>query len=299
MNTVTLFAQQGTGKKNIEALCGCFEVDFMYAETFSPDKNYKFHDREDINGGIELVLPVETTDKKMILQHLLVVGDNYIVKHWREDWTYENPVQWKYNGNHNWKKTVVNPETVKGKWTQTVWEVSDAPRYQGYSEWITTDGTTFWQNTTDAPLPRREYSTRDDYNILQRTNRIHITKDGWLHEQDNKKIIRTGKEDKLLAQEKGINSYKRTDMKECEAAKKYWDQYSAYWSKVRSVWDTYMDAHTTVELKKSVEGKALHEFLYALGKEFVNGDVKAADIDSKIKSSIDKFIGPEGMAKAN
>ncbi|MCH5688974.1 hypothetical protein LWM68_34810 [Niabella sp. W65] len=34
------------GKENISNLCGCFEVTFKYAETFSPDKDYKFHDRE-------------------------------------------------------------------------------------------------------------------------------------------------------------------------------------------------------------------------------------------------------------
>ena len=296
LTTTFLFAQNEPGKKNIESLCGCFEVEFKYVETFSPDENYKFHEREKINGGIELVLPVEISDKKIVLQHLLVISDNYIVKHWREDWTFENPVQWKYQGDHVWKKVKVDPATVKGKWTQTVWEVSDAPRYQGYSEWVTTDGTTFWQNTTDAPLPRREYSVRDDYNILQRTNRIHISNEGWLHEQDNKKIIRKDGKDKLLAEEKGINSYKKVDIKECDAAKKYWEQYAGYWAKVRQVWENYMAAHAAVELKTSVDGKPLHNYLYALGKEFVDGEVKATDLEAKIKNSIDKFITIDGIA---
>ena len=37
-------------KQAIDKLCGCFEVDFKYAETFSPNPDYKFHDREKIGG---------------------------------------------------------------------------------------------------------------------------------------------------------------------------------------------------------------------------------------------------------
>ena len=36
----------GTGRQDIEKLCGCFEVEFKYAETFSPDPAYKFHERD-------------------------------------------------------------------------------------------------------------------------------------------------------------------------------------------------------------------------------------------------------------
>ena len=31
---------QTDGKKNIEKLCGCYDVKFTYAETFAPDSNY-------------------------------------------------------------------------------------------------------------------------------------------------------------------------------------------------------------------------------------------------------------------
>ncbi len=57
-------AQLQVGKKNIEKLCGCFDVEFKYAETFSPDNTYKFHERENLH-GTELVLPIETSDKKL------------------------------------------------------------------------------------------------------------------------------------------------------------------------------------------------------------------------------------------
>ena len=41
-----------------------FRSDFNYAETFSPDPDYKYHDREEIGGTAELALPIEVTDKK-------------------------------------------------------------------------------------------------------------------------------------------------------------------------------------------------------------------------------------------
>jgi hypothetical protein len=290
---ITATAQAPKDKPNVDKLCGCFEVEFKYAETFSPNKDYKFHDREEISGGTELIFPVETSDKKIVMQHLLVITDSMIIKHWREDWTYENPTIWKYKGDKVWVKEQLKPEQVKGKWTQSVWEVSDAPRYQGASEWVNVDGKTFWQNTVDAPLPRREYSVRSDYNILKRTNRLVLNKDGWVHEQDNQKIIRKDGTDKLLAEEKGINTYKRVDDSQCAAAKAYWEKSKNYWTKVRKTWDDYVAKHSTVELKAEVDGKVLHDHLFALEKEIKSGKVKPEEIDARIKPLFEKFLGTD------
>lgn len=289
---------QDNSKKNVNNLCGCFEVEFKYAETFSPDPKYKYHDREEISAGLELILPIETSDKRIVMQHLLVVTDSMIIKHWRDDWTYENPVRYKYTGNKTWVKETLAPAQVKGKWTQSVWEVSDEPRYQGSSDWISLDGKPTWVNTTDAPLPRREYSVRSDYNILQRTNKIMITKDGWIHEQDNKKIIREGNADKLLVEEKGFNTYKRVEDSKCAAAKVYWEKNKAYWAKVRAVWDDYLATHSTIQLKTKVEGKVLNEYLFALAKDYATGKITAADIDGKIKEQIYQFIGTDNKSLA-
>jgi hypothetical protein len=214
-------AQVKNGNEAINKICGCFNVEFKYAETYSPVKDYKYHDREEISGGTELAFPVEISDNKISIQHLLVISDSMIVKHWREDWTFENPIIWKYIDTKTWVKQQLKQEQVKGKWTQTVWEVSDEPRYQGYCKFTNLDDEILWQSTTDAPLPRREYSVRNDYNILNRTNRLHITDSGYIHEQDNKKIIRKDGVDKLLVEEKGINSYKRIANSGCAAAKSY------------------------------------------------------------------------------
>lgn len=291
MTSLNTLAQNG--KQVVDKLCGCFEVDFKYAETFSPDPNYKFHERDETGGTAELALPIEVTDKKVVIQHLLIVGPSAVVKHWREEWTYENTEIWKYKGNRVWVKEKVPAEQVKGKWTQTVWEVADEPRYQGFSQFVNLDGKTIWQNTTDAPLPRREYSVRSDYNVLKRTNRLNITDSGYVHEQDNQKIIRTNGTDKLLVEEKGLNTYKRIDEKQCAAAKEYWQKNQEYWGHVRKVWADYIATHNTVSLKTKIDGKFLHEYLMAMAKEYAEKKIAAADVDAKILGEINRFIGSD------
>lgn len=289
---------QQEGKKILEKLCGCFQVDFKYAETFSPDPEYKYHNREETGGTAELALPIERSDTKIVIQHLLVVGQNTVVKHWREEWTYENPVIWRYKGERTWVKESVPAAQVKGKWTQTVWEVADEPRYQGYSQFVNLDEKIIWQNTTDAPLPRREYSTRADYNILKRTNRLNITDSGYLHEQDNQKILRVNGTDKLLVEEKGHNRYKRIGENECAAAKAYWEKNEGYWGRVRKSWADHITKHDSISLKNKIDGKMLHEYLIALGKEYASKKISDAEIDEKITAEINRFIGQEDKVTA-
>lgn len=301
--SLALHAQNTTvknapGKQDVDKLCGCFEVQFKYAETFSPNPSYKFHDREEISDALELTMPIEVTDKKIVMQHLLVITDSVIVKHWREEWSYENPTVWNYQGDKVWTKQLVSADAVKGKWTQTVWEVSDEPRYQGFSQWVNLDGKTIWQSTADAPLPRREYTQRSDYNILKRTNRINITDTGYIHEQDNQKVLRKDGKDQLIAEEKGINSYKRVADKECASAKLYWEKNKAFWTKVRSNWEAYINTHNTISLKTKVDGKMLNEYLFALAKDYASKKISDKDIDARINTEIQRFMGTDDKSVA-
>ena len=45
---IILSVNAQNGQQVINKLCGCFEVDFKYAETFSPDPGYKYHEREEL-----------------------------------------------------------------------------------------------------------------------------------------------------------------------------------------------------------------------------------------------------------
>lgn len=289
--TVLLNAQAPTDRDKVKELCGCFDVNFQFAETFSPQQGYKYHDRENISGGTELVYVVEETDKKLVMQHLLIITDSIIIKHWREEWSYENPERWIYEGNNVWKKTYLKPEEVKGKWTQTVWEVSDAPRYQGHSQWVSLDGKWIWQNTADAPLPRREYTSRNDYNILRRTNRIMLTDKGYVHDQDNEKIKRENGKDELLVAEKGWNTYNRVEEKECKAGLAYWGKTKEYWTAVRLAWEEYLKTHDRIQLKQNINGKVLHDHLFVQAAQYTKGQLKKDDIAKTVTALLSEYLG--------
>jgi hypothetical protein len=287
-------AQAKKEKDAIKSLCGCFDVDFMYAETFSPNSAYTFKKPYDAH-GLEWVFPIETGDNKIVLQHLLVINDTVIVKHWREDWEYEKKDWLVFNHDASWKH-VTKTEGVKGEWTQTVWETDDGPRYQGSSKWIQNDNKYYWQNTADAPLPRREYTSRKDYNVLQRGNRIIITDTGWVHEQDNNKIVRVdGKSDQSLAQEKGFNIYHKTKENNCDPAKKWWVKNEAFWKTVRSSWEDVLKDKNTVHLLSKVQEQSMGQEFDKLQKE----NLSVQQLKDKVTQVLQKFVQPDaGTASA-
>ncbi len=264
----TLNAQnkKSQDQKAIKDMCGCYEVTFNFAETFeySNDSTYVPSETK-IEKGLEWVGLVEDTDNKIAMQHLLIVGrpdSPYIVKHWRQDWEFENTNLYEYNHDNQWNFVSLPKNAVKGQWTQKVFQVDDSPRYEGSASWVHVDGKSYWENTTSAPLPRREYTTRSDYNVTIRTNRHEITKDGWIHDQDNDKVIReNGKDDILLAKEKGYNTYVKVDANRCKAAQTYWTENQNKWALVRNKWNDVFARNKNLSLEEKVDNKDLFKFL--------------------------------------
>jgi hypothetical protein len=263
-----LYAQnkKAQDQKAIKDMCGCHEVTFNFAETFeySNDSTYKPSETK-IEKGLEWVQLVEDTDNKIVMQHLLVVGSPnspYIVKHWRQDWEFENTNLYEYNHDNQWTYVSLPKDKIKGQWSQKVFQVDDSPRYEGSATWVHVDGRSYWESTTSAPLPRREYTTRSDYNVNIRTNRHEIVKNGWVHDQDNDKIIReNGKEDILLAKEKGYNTYVKVDAERCKAAQDYWTKNAKKWALVRTKWDAVFGRNKNLSLKEKVDNKDLFKYL--------------------------------------
>jgi ComF family protein len=215
----SVYAQSGEDQKAIKEMCGCYSVTFDYAETFSQDTNYKLHDQYHASASAEWIFVDEETDDKIVIQHLLVINDTMIIKHWRQDWLFQNQDFFWFDGDRRWKYDQLSANGVSGQWTQKVYQVDDSPRYEGSASWVHVDGKRYWENTTDAPLPRREFSKRSDYNVMQRTNKHILTDYGWLHEQDNLKIERDGSKDQVIVAEKGLNAYTKIDNAKCEAGR--------------------------------------------------------------------------------
>ena len=268
--TTSIYSQnkKKTDKDAIKKMCGCFEVTFNFAETFKYSKNDEYSPSKNYStSGLEWAQLVKDSKNNIIIQHILLVGNPakpYVMKHWRQDWLYENKDFYIYDSNNKWTYKKKNKTQVKGQWTQKVYQVDDSPRYEGSSSWVHIDGKSFWENTTSAPLPRREYSKRNDYNVLLRGNRQEITKKGWVHDQDNFKIIREkGKKDEIIAMEKGINNYLRVNEKKCQAAKEWWEKNSKKWSHVRNSWNKVYSENKDISLKSEVQGKKLYEYLFS------------------------------------
>lgn len=282
---IATYAQKQEDIKAIKAQCGCHDVDFAYAETFSPNKEYKFKDRY-LAAGTEYVFVIEETKDKIVIQHLLAIGDSMVVKHWREDWTYEDPNLLSFYKENQWKYSSISKEKIKKSWTQKVYEVNDSPRYEGIAQWSHVNGKHLWESKVDAPLPRREYTKRQDYNVMKRGNRIYVNENGYLHEQDNDKILRKEGADILIAQEKGLNDYQRTDAKKCAVTEKWWAENGAFWTDVRAAWQEVFDKHQDISIKQFVRGKMIDEEFKAIKKENNTSEINR----QKLREVLTKFV---------
>lgn len=254
-------------KAAIKDMCGCYSITFDYAEFFPRDSSYALHEPYHAKADAEWIFVEEETDNKLVIQHILVVNDSVIVKHWRQDWLYENRDLYTYDRDKHWDYTQLPAEAVQGQWTQKVFQVDDSPRYEGNGTWVHVDGQSYWESTTDAPLPRREFSKRSDYNVMARTNRHALTDDGWVHEQDNLKILRSEQGDSVLVEEKGRNVYTRIDDSHCQLAMEWWAENSDYWALVRAEWDALFAQQKDITITPKIEDKVLWQALFALQSE--------------------------------
>ena len=267
--SLTLSAQKKHKQdiKAIKKMCGCFEISFNFAETFNyvedslymPSKTY-------ISSGLELAKLIVDENDKISIQHILQVGppsSPYVIKHWRQDWLFENTNLYLYNANNQWLFEEKSKKDVKGQWTQKVYQVDDSPRYEGSGSWVHVDGKSYWENITPAPLPRRESTVRSDYNLTMRGNRHEITDFGWVHDQDNKKIVRqNNKNDVIIAEEKGYSSYVQVEDSRCFAADKWWKENSKKWTNVRDKWNEIYTRNQDLSLKNKVNNKLLYKYLF-------------------------------------
>src|SRR5690606_35886802 len=101
-----------------------------------------------------------------------------------------------------------------------------------------------------------------DYNVTGRTNRQEITKTGWIHDQDNTKVLREeGKEDVLVAEEKGHNTYVKIDDSKCKSAHSYWKENNLKWSVVRNKWEEVFARDKDLVLAEKVDNKVLFKYI--------------------------------------
>ena len=240
----------------ILAMQGEYRVDFHFQETVALKAGYQLRDVKDL-GAYEIVLPIETGAEKISLQHILVMPSGYVIKHWRQDWTFESKAHFDFVADQTWDVQATEEEQRAGTWTQCVYEVSDAPRYCGTGTWDHRSGgvSTWTSDRTWRPLPRREYTTRSDYNVIDAENRHTVTPNGWTHEQDNTKVVRDGRDTvEPLVREFGFNDYRNIEGSDFGPARTYWAKTEGYWAAVREAWDRRIVSGNTVVLNMEVDG---------------------------------------------
>ncbi|MEO0510284.1 MAG: DUF6607 family protein [Verrucomicrobiota bacterium] len=251
----------------ILALAGSYKVDFHFMETMGLTPEFEKRGRYN-SWGTELVEVLEDTGDFISLQHTLVMffdepdmpSEPMVMKHWRQDWTYQDSTVFAFQGDLTWKRKQIKPKDVKGAWTQAVFQVDDSPRYEVVGRWVHYGNLSRWTSELDArPLPRREFSQRSDYKLLEGTHQISLTPTGWVHQQNNLKRTSTMDDSVVpvyLSTEIGINRYTRIDEPVLtEAAAEYFETAGDYWASVRDVWKDLLNSRDEIALLKTVDNR--------------------------------------------
>jgi len=293
-SSAAAYAQPSTLQRDhdsILAMKGEYVVDFAFDETVLLKPGYERAPAVR-SGGNEVVIVVEDTPTRVVLQHLLVdAKSGHVTKHWRQDWVYQAPSRFEFSADQTWQVRAIPAAVNAGTWTQCVYEVSDAPRYCGTGKWVYDHGVATWTSDLSwRPLPRREYTRRSDYNALAVINRHTLTPNGWTHEQFNTKILRNADgSQQEIAREFGFNDYNTTTEVDFKPAYDYWAATSGYWAKVRQRWDGFLGQAPGVHLKTKLDGMAMIIPLFTQAQDIQDGkQVKDANIDAVFKQWVEK-----------
>jgi hypothetical protein len=274
-------------RQAILGMTGEFEVRFKFDETVALRDGYEL--KHDKSGGYETVLVAEDSGNRIVLQHILVSKDGeHVVKHWRQDWTYEDRGLREYAGGRIWKARHLTSREARGTWSQAVYEVNDGPRYESYGRWVHDGEYASWQSaTTWRPLPRREYSMRKDYDVLLAVNRHAITPWGWVHEQDNTKWDRANTDGHpYIARELGVNEYRRIKDFDFAPARSYLERTKGYWAAVRAQWERVLAGSRPLEVAGGAEVAEALMRVYELANETTPEPGRILEAQELIRSAV-------------
>lgn len=286
-------------RATILSMAGDYIVTFDMQESTPWMADYTPIDRK-ISGGHESVRVIEDTGTKIVLQHLLVVGtkdEPYVVKHWRQDWEYEPEQILTFSGGDTWTLTDVPQAMRAGRWSQTVYQVDDSPRYAGWGEWEVTNGVKRWRsNWTMRPLARRDDIRNPIYDRYRGINRHQITPKGWIHWQDNTKMMpaKDGSDELVpVVQEYVLNTYERFDDYNVAAADAYWAKTKDYWAAIRAKWDAVKRANggITIEQEPNEGNSGIGAELLQLADAIKTGKTFSDDATAKALAMIDQSTG--------
>lgn len=314
-------------RQAILAMAGSFEVEFNFRETVAVRPGYEltgpYH-----SGGVEWVTVLEDAGERIVLQHVLVAcsdpdgeetaddeddynggedteaaadtaididEDCFPIKHWRQDWVYQDTTILDFRGKGLWEKVTLQPGQVRGTWSQAVYQVDDSPRYEGYGRWSHEANQSVWQSEiTWRPLPRREHTVRDDYHVMVAVNRHVVTPNGWHHEQDNYKLdLDDDTGHPVIARETGLNHYLPIDAPELRLASEYMQDTDQFWAAVREYWEQQMQRNKALNIATKVDDTTMYERMFDLADEHKGADHADNAMQRDIRRALANYVEPK------
>jgi hypothetical protein len=287
---------QERDRRAILAMAGTYRVTFdflevaAYAATGKPLGPYqswgteKVYVDKDEAGFVSLVHILEMR----LLDKDGKVSDPFVTKHWRQDWRYEPDVIVEYKGGDRWERRPVADAERQGAWMQTVYQVDESPRYASIGRWQHSASLSTWLSAdTWRPLPRREWSVRDDYQVLLGTNRHTIGPTGWTQEENNLKTVLTAQRSidtsrPYVAREYGMARYERLRDADFAAADRYYDRTRSFWDQVRDAWSAAFEQQGTITLRGPVDKLGMFMPLFERADQIEEKGVVAGDDDGKL-----------------
>ena len=297
-------------RQAILAMAGSYRTSFDFIETvgFTP----QYEPRAPYQSwGTERVYVVASEPDFISLQHIIVMhfasedgtlSAPMVVKHWRQDWQYQDTVVHAFQGNGAFERQGLDATETADTWTQTVYQVDDSPRYEAIGRWTHTQGVSFWQSDDRRrPLPRREFSVRDDYQTLFGSHRITITPHGWTQEEDALKLVLDDRnnprfEQPYLAREAGLSRYDRIVGYDFNAGDEYWRDTGPFWSRVRDYWTTLYRNESAFHFVKSVEGVPLFMAMFNMADEPFD---TVEQMDAAIADTLSRYVTVGKLAVAD
>ena len=292
-------------RRAILAMAGTYRVTFDFLEVTpfgasdGPKAPYQ-------SWGTEKVYVDSDTGESISLVHVLEmrivqpdgkVSEPMVTKHWRQDWAYQPKQIVEYRGNDRWERRQLAAGDASGRWLQTVYQVDESPRYASIGKWQHTGSFSTWQSgETWRPLPRREWSVRQDYQVLAGTNRHTIIPTGWVQEENNLKAVLTASREldsskPYVAREYGVARYERIRDADFGAADQYYERTREFWDQVRDRWSKVFAERGTVTLRGPVDKLGLFQPLFAHADEIAEQGAAASQKNQEVIESALKGMG--------
>jgi hypothetical protein len=265
---------QERDRRAILAMAGTYRVTFDFLEVVpfikqdKPNAPYQ-------SWGTEKIYVDSDDGKNISLVHILemrivqkdgAISEPMVTKHWRQDWQYQPAHVVEYRGRDRWDRRKLSAAESKGVWLQAVYQVDESPRYASVGRWEHSASFSTWlSGETWRPLPRREWSVRDDYQVLVGTNRHTISPTGWIQEENNlKTVLDAGRAiDSYAAREYGVARYERIRDADFAQADVYFERTKQFWDQVRDEWSGIFVKQGEVTLKGPVDKLGLFHPLFA------------------------------------